>query len=379
MTAPGANDPREQSAPADPGGNAGPSAGPNAGPNAGHDPRPVVTLPGTGLPTPLLIGLAVVLALALFLFLNARRQARLDASDDQARALAQLPSNPPPLAIPPPPPPAAPMVVYQTRTVSVPAPIRAMAPPPPMREPMPPPMPVMAEPPPPPRAPGSGGSGLILDLTSGSGASVNGSDGPPGMAEPDDTVRATLIRNRASVIPQGAIITAVLETPLNSDRPGLARAIVSHDARGFDGSRVLIPRGSRLFGEFKADPSPGMSRILISWTRLIRPDGVAIKIASPVSDPMGGSGVGGSVNTHWLARFSSAVLQSALAVGVNLASQTSASANTVYLGLPSQSAGLGQQLVPNINRVPTVKVREGAEVAVMVAHDLDFSGTPAVR
>jgi len=373
MTAPGANDPREQSALAEPGA----AAGPNAGPNAGNDPRPVVTLPGTGLPTPLLIGLAVVLALALFLFLNARRQARLDASDNQARTLAQLPANPPPLAIPPPPPPPAPMVVYQTRTVSVPAPVRAM-PSPPMREPMPPPMPVMAGPlPPPPRPPGSGGSGLILDLTSGSGAS--GSEGPPNMVEPDDIVRATLIRNRASVIPQGAIITAVLETPLNSDRPGLARAIVSHDARGFDGSRVLIPRGSRLFGEFKHDPSPGMSRILISWTRLIRPDGIAIKIASPVSDPMGGSGVGGSVNSHWLARFSSAVLQSALAVGVNLASQTSGSANTVYLGLPSQATGVGQQLIPNINRVPTVKVREGAEVAVMVAHDLDFSGTPAVR
>ncbi|MDP9057593.1 MAG: TrbI/VirB10 family protein [Pseudomonadota bacterium] len=366
MTAPGASDPREQ------------GAFSHAGPDVGHDPRPAVTLPGTGLPTPLLIGLAVVLALALFLFLDARRHARLDASDDQARALAQLPPSPPPLAIPPPPPPPAPMVVYQTRNVVVPAPIRAM-PPPPMREPMPLPMPVSSEPLPQPHTAASGGSGLILDLTSGSGASISGSDGAPGVVEPDDTVRATLIRNRASIIPQGAIITAVLETPLNSDRPGLARAIVSHDARGFDGTRVLIPRGSRLFGEFKADTSPGMSRILISWSRLIRPDGVAIRIASPVSDTMGGSGVGGSVNTHWLARFSSAVLQSALAVGVNLASQTSSSANTVYLGLPSQSAGLGQQLVPNVNRAPTVKVREGAEVAVMVAHDLDFSGTPAVR
>jgi type IV secretion system protein VirB10 len=40
---------------------------------------------------------------------------------------------------------------------------------------------------------------------------------------------------------------------------------------------------------------------------------------------------------------------------------------------------LGQQLVPNVNRPPTVKVREGAEIAVMVAHDLDFGGTPAVK
>ena len=54
----------------------------------------------------------------------------------------------------------------------------------------------------------------------------------------------------------GAVIAAVLETPLNSDRPGLARAVVSKDARSFDGTRVLIPRGSRLIGEFKADANP---------------------------------------------------------------------------------------------------------------------------
>lgn len=342
----------------------------------GPDPRPSVTLPGTGLPTPLLILLGVVLALALFLFLNSRRQARL-GNDEQASASAQLPANPPPLEVPPPPPPPAPVVIFEK------PPARPMPPPPPMREPMPPPMPMMPQPmferPPRPAPAGSSGPALVVDLTSGSGASVSGSEpGVPG-AELDDTVRATLIHNRSSVIPQGAIITAVLETPLDSDRPGLARAIVSHDARGFDGSRVLIPRGSRLFGEFRSDPSPGMRRILINWTRLIRPDGVAIKIGSPVSDPMGGAGVPGSVNTHFLSRFTSAVLQSALAVGVNLLSEKSSNGSTVYLGLPSQSSTASQQLIPNVNRAATVKVREGAEVAVMVAHDLDFSGTPAIR
>ncbi len=354
MTSPGA-DPREERSPT--------------------DPRPGVDLPGTGLPTPLLIGLGVLLALALFLFLNAQRQARLDSIGAQTGALAQLPVNPPPLEVPPPPPAPAPVVIIEK------PPMRPRPPPPPPMREQAPPMLAMPEPPftPPPRPAQTGSSGpaLVVDLTTGSGAAVNGEPGVPG-AELDDTVRATLIHNRSSIIPQGAIITAVLETPLNSDRPGLARAIVSHDARGFDGARVLIPRGSRLFGEFRSDPSPGLSRILITWTRLIRPDGVAIKIGSPVSDPLGGAGVPGKVNTHFLARFSSAVLQSALAVGTNLLSQSSSNGSTVYLTSPSQSSSVSQ-LVPNVNRAPTVKVREGAEVAVMVAHDLDFSGTPAVR
>ncbi len=342
----------------------------------GRDPRPGVALRGTGLPPPLLIALAAVLALALFLTLDARRRARLDALDGHG-SVAQLPPAPPPLAIPPAPPPPAPVIVHETLPVQA---IAAL----PMRATMPPPMlemPRQTFAPPPAHAPdGGSGPAMVVDLTPGSGAIVNGADGGTGAAPVDDTVRATLIRNRAAIIPQGAIMSAVLETPLNSDRPGLARAIISHDARGFDGTRVLIPRGSRLIGEFKADASPGVRRILITWTRLIRPDGVAIRIGSPVSDPLGGAGVPGSVDTHFFARFAGAVLQSALAVGVNLASQrASTSNNTVYLGLPAQATPQLGQLVPDANRPPTVKVREGAEIAVMVAHDLDFSGTPAVR
>jgi type IV secretion system protein VirB10 len=235
----------------------------------------------------------------------------------------------------------------------------------------------MASPAPPPRQRGNEPA-LVVDLTAGNGAQVAGAPGAAGGDMADDAVRATIIRNRGSIIPQGAIIAAVLETPLNSDRPGLARAIVSQDARSFDGSRVLIPRGSRLIGEFKADTGAGLRRVLVTWTRLIRPDGVAIRIGSPVTDALGGAGAPGSVNTHFLERFSSAVLQSALTIGVNLASLPRDS-GAVYVGLPATAAQVGQSLVPQNNRPPTVKVREGAQIAVLVARDLDFGGTPAVR
>jgi type IV secretion system protein VirB10 len=37
---------------------------------------------------------------------------------------------------------------------------------------------------------------------------------------------------------------AVLESALDSTRPGLARAIISRDVSGFDGSHVLIARAA---------------------------------------------------------------------------------------------------------------------------------------
>jgi type IV secretion system protein VirB10 len=198
------------------------------------------------------------------------------------------------------------------------------------------------------------------------------------VADNDEAIRATVIRNRSALVPQGTLIRAVLETPLNSSRPGLARAVVSRDALSFDGSRILIPRGSRLIGEFQADTGSDARRVLVTWTRLIRPDGVAIRIGSPAGDALGGAGIAGRVNTHFFERFANAVLQSALIVGVSLASQP-ANGNSVFVALPGQAATLGQQLLPNINPRVTIKVRQGTEISIFVARDLDFGGTPPVQ
>ena len=226
---------------------------------------------------------------------------------------------------------------------------------------------------------GGRGPALAIDLTTGNGIAGSPAANASEAAGADDTAHATLIHNRSWVVPQGTLLAASLETPLNSDHPGLARAIVSSDARGFDGSLVLIPRGSRLIGEFKADSSASLRRVLVTWTRLIRPDGVAIRLGSPATDSLGGAGIPGKVNTHFAEKFASAVLQSVLTVGVNVASQWPGGNNAVFVGVPGSLGQTGQQLLPQSNRAPTVKVQGGAQSAILVAHDLDFSGTPAAR
>lgn len=219
------------------------------------------------------------------------------------------------------------------------------------------------------------GSPLVLDMGSVEGgqagpAPASSSSGPtdaPGDSQP---ARATLIRNRAGLVPQGTLIPAVLETPIDSSRAGLARALVARDVRGFDGSRVLIPRGSRLIGEAKGDVQAGQSRVLVTWTRLIRPDGVAIRIASPGADNLGGAGLRGQVNNFFLERFANAVLQSALQIGINRASRPR---DGVFVGIPGQlGAAVGQTPIFDVPSGPTVKVRQGAEIAIFVARDLDF-------
>jgi type IV secretion system protein VirB10 len=190
-----------------------------------------------------------------------------------------------------------------------------------------------------------------------------------GGAEGSSRVTAERFLNPSLTIPQGTVIPAVLETALDSTRPGGVRALVQRDVSGFDGSRVLIPRGSRLYGEYEASLQPGQNRALVRWTRLIRPDGVTIALDSPSSDPLGRAGIRGKVDSKFLQRFGGALLQTVLDIGVGVA--VNEASNGVILALPGSTQNVRVTEPDQIQ--PTLKVRHGTSVSVFVARDLDFS------
>ena len=167
---------------------------------------------------------------------------------------------------------------------------------------------------------------------------------------------------------QGTLIPAVLETAIDTDIPGYVRAVVSQDVRSFDGSRVLIPRSSRLIGEYKAATQAGQRRAYLMWTRLVRPDGVSVALASPAADFSGQAGIGGQVNSHFFSRFGSAILLSILGGASTLAS---GGASTVIVGGGQNAASAAIQ--QSGNRVPTIKVRQGEPIRVFTARDLIFN------
>ncbi len=212
----------------------------------------------------------------------------------------------------------------------------------------------------------------------GSGNTLPSDDGNPRRtSDVFDRARAGPLQNPTTTVPQGTLIPAVLETALDSTRAGQARALVSRDVRGFDGKTVLIPRGSRLYGDYQADVKPGQNRALIQWTRLVRPDGATIALDSPSADPLGRAGVRGKVNGHFFARFGGAILQSVLNIGTNVASR-SISDGSVIVALPgSVGASTGSSLSQDI--APTLKVKPGARVSVFVARDLDFTAVASRR
>jgi type IV secretory pathway VirB10-like protein len=361
----------------------------------GDDPRrtnsfpsedPVVGRIRRGTSTIVIVGVFAVLAIALFLFLNARRtqqDASLVTPVSQYPVAAQPPLPPLQVAAAPPP------VVAQPVAPPVPAVLPSPAPPaevnPNLRSPA-----VVVDLQAGAPAPASGAAnasqakpvtsgaadaaGAASALLSGGGFGANQQFAAQASEALPESAVATQMTHLSATITQGATIPAVLETALNSDLPGYTRAVVSRDVRSFDGKAVLIPRGSRLIGQYRSALSLGQSRVFVIWTRVIRSDGVSVQIGSPGEDALGRGGLTGEVNSHFFARFGGAVLLSVLNTG--LAAVAGTPSTQVVIGSPAAAVGAAASAtVPTGDNtiVPTIKVDQGAAITIFVARDLDFS------
>jgi type IV secretion system protein VirB10 len=352
--------------------------------------RPTVSLPSKGVPPAVLAFIAVLLGVLLFMVLNERRtrQAEPSVQERPADNSASAWTAPPPLYVPPAPQPvyeAAPEAEKQPAPALTPAPapvptVRSAATP---AVPVTQPLPQIVAAPTPPPAPTlrvSSGSPLVIDTGAGSTTSPGSTSGVGAASSSTQTitrVRASAFANRSMTVPQGYLIPAVLETGFDSTKPGFARAIVSRDVRGFDGKNVLIPRGSRLIGEYKSATGQSQNRAVITWTRLIRPDGMTIMMDSPAVDTEGRIGVPASVNTHFFAKLGDALLQTTFGVGQALAGRAVTGPVVVLSG--NTTATTSQAIAPRNDYTPTLKVPPGRSISVFVAHDLDFSAAAGSR
>jgi type IV secretion system protein VirB10 len=213
-----------------------------------------------------------------------------------------------------------------------------------------------------PAAPGTPADAAQGNTASEFASRIGGVGGGPAQARADIDPKTT--------VTQGTMIPAILETAINTDVPGYVRAVVSQDVRSFDGTRVLVPRSSRLIGQYQSGLQAGQRRAYVIWTRLIRPDGVSVALASPAADFDGSGGLPGKVDGHFFQRFGSAILMSVIG---GLTGGTS-TAGSIILGGGQSAAGTALEQNGNIG--PTIRVRPGEPVRVVTARDLDFSRVP---
>ena len=185
------------------------------------------------------------------------------------------------------------------------------------------------------------------------------------------TAAAQPMTNPATTITQGTLIPAILETAIDTDVPGFVRAVVSQDVMSFDGTRTLLPRSSRLIGQYQSGVQNGQKRAYVIWQRAIRPDGASVTLSSPAIGFDGTTGLRGDVDNKFFKRFGSAML---LSVVGGLSALGSGGTSLVLGGAGQSAASVAAQQDSQIG--PTIRVRQGEPIRVFTARDLDFSQVP---
>lgn len=214
------------------------------------------------------------------------------------------------------------------------------------------------------------------------------------LKETKSEIQATYIADRANTIAQGKLLTAILETAINTEVPGFVRAIVSRDVYGEIGNEVLIPRGSRLFGSYSSEIKRGQGRVEIAWQRLIRPDGVDLNVSFNASDQFGRAGIPGEVDNKYGPAIANSMLTSVLAVGSVAAAEAllnqnnsdtttttnptlgtstttgSASSQAIYNVSKEIIDVVGEVMRNQINTNPVIRIAQGTRITVIVNSDI---------
>lgn len=203
-----------------------------------------------------------------------------------------------------------------------------------------------------------------------------------------DVSSARFIDDPDALLVRGTFIRCVLETRIVTDVPGFTSCIVTEPVYSINGRRLLLPKGSKVYGSYDTDASG--PRVAVIWDRITTPNGIDVNMSSPGVDGLGSAGHPGDYDAHWASRMSAALMISLVADAFKYAAaehgpeSSTVGAGGVVVQSPYESATArtmermaNNALQRSMNRPATVTINQGTVVVVYVARDVDFSGVLA--
>lgn len=182
------------------------------------------------------------------------------------------------------------------------------------------------------------------------------------------------------MISEGTLISAILQTEIDTTLPGPILARVSHNIwDSKSGKILLIPQNSTLIGEYNSNVSSGQARAQIVWNRIIFPNQQSINLGSMVGvDKKGTSGTEGSVDNHYDKVALALLMTTALGAGVRMNQgkydpNSASIAQDLGNSLAQETARLGNKITDRMLAIPpTIKVPMGQRLNVFVEQDLSL-------
>jgi len=177
---------------------------------------------------------------------------------------------------------------------------------------------------------------------------------------------------------QGTRIPAVTLEAVNSDMPGQITARATQDLRDSLTQRtVLVPAGTRFVGSYNAEVSPGQTRVLMAFTRMVLPDGRSVELhASQATDAIGQSGITGDVDNHFLKMYAYSL---AVAIGGEKLSNKGVTSGTSLTGQVTSTKTIAGEVLADVSRrildrnaniPPTITTPVGERIYITITRDI---------
>ncbi len=187
--------------------------------------------------------------------------------------------------------------------------------------------------------------------------------------------QSRIIGAPSNTVMQGTVIEATLTTGITSQLSGTITSTVAYDIWSFDMSRVLIPRGSQMFGRYSNEVDVGQKRVLVAWDRVVTPNGQVVDLEAYGSDRLGRSGLTGKVNSRFLQRFGSAALISVFSAAPAAAAGSVKNEEAAILAeaVSTDASDNASAVIDEyLSLAPIITVEHGSVIMVMVTNDMEL-------
>ena len=165
---------------------------------------------------------------------------------------------------------------------------------------------------------------------------------------------------------EGRMMQAVLETQLVGDFTGEARARITVPVRTRDRTRVVIPRGTTAIGQAQPVENGFQTRLAVSFSRLLFPDGRSVRMRFQGLSSLGETGLADEVNRHYLSTFGAVG-----AVGLLAGLSAGGGAQGYFDPARQQFSVAAIRLLDRyVNRLPEIRIRAGHPIRIYLTQDL---------
>ena len=189
-------------------------------------------------------------------------------------------------------------------------------------------------------------------------------------------------------LPEGTVLEAALTNRLDGDAVGPVDCMITGDVYQPGTRMLLIPQGARVLGEASKVSSLGQARLAVAFHRILVPGlrtySIPLDKPMPALSQAGDVGLHDKVNNHYFSIFGASLAVGAIGGLAQIGNGTSGFGYDPSVefrnGVSQSMAQSASQILDRfLNRMPTITIREGTRVKIILTDDLPLPPYESTR